>query len=797
MGLFNKTEEQMRQEEERKKLVALRDKISYSDKLDQFTTNTLVNYLNGVIFGTGKNDFYDAEFLYRVIEQLSVNEYRNGTDVKDHLSEIISCMHDLFPFGIKTSNYEEIKEFFIEDFVGPDGFINKGIYDYSVYDKMNNISEYSRVMKAISKNETAIENFGSVKDFINGVSKWFISRDEYLGSVLSAIDELDDSVLDVDKYFAGEIDTAKRKAGVYSVSHDDLLEASRLFNKMTGQIQNMSSTIDLLKSEKEKALYALEQAVQTVNEETNKSINVSEQGVQRIIDETEKAIKMIQEERNNSLKKLEEYMNKELDKLLKKLDDYIVILRDNLNVKADAVFSEVLDKYQEQLRDFRLSSENFARANARSLIEIKTETEKSVNTLKELVQNSPKYEEVVKQVEKSSELTDRILELVSQNKDLMESSEYREYKENSSSGVTKVEGIKHDVYTDFDIVIPRSIEIANNADLLDCYNYDMESEKACEAKLKIIEKRKKQREDNGEYFHEKTMEIIKCLLLGQWPYIYGPSGAGKGYIVKQIGELLNQNVVDGGKIGEVHTILGYIDAQGRFRATPAFSACINGDLLFFDEFDNGNSDSRVALNTIFSNLRDKIYNPKSKQYIRFAGEIDVPINLNMRLIAAGNTDGSGIDPDWPDRYPTDESIKERYKVIYVPYDNKVEAFLLRDYKAWYKFLINFREVCEDYSESQEKITTLGNASTRDASDLRVEVCLNAKTMSEIIDEYFVQIKDLEYREAIARAIANKYSIDLDQSNTPAYTDKLRNAEEVDIAKQFVKICHLGIERKSL
>ena len=785
MGIFNKTEEEKRQEEERRMLVTLRDRISYSNELDSFTTIVLTDYLNGVIFGTGKNDFYDVEFLVRVFEQLNINEYKDGTDVKQHLEKILSCMHDLLPFGKKTANYEEIREFIIDYLVAPDGFINKGLYDYSIFNKFKDISEYSRIMKSISKNEKAVENFQYVKSYISNASKWYVSRDEYVSSILASVDELDSSVLDVPEYFDKQIEDAKKKAGVYSISHDDIVEAASLFNRMNSKIEEMSSTIDLLNTKK--------------REVVREATNASDQGVQKIIDETEKSLKRIREERQAVLDKMEEYLDKEHKLLIQKLDDYLEVLKENMNAKADAVFSEILDKYQEQLRDFREKSENFASANARSLAQIKSETEKSVNAIRTLVHDSPQYEDVAKQVEQSAELTNRILELISQNKELMASADFKEFKEatGGSSKSTKVKGIEREVYSDCapNIVIPKSIEVSDNVSLLDCYNYNRESEKELDAKIRKIDKEIKAREANGEIFHSKIREIIRCLLVGDWPYMFGPSGAGKGFIVKQVGELLGQEVIDGGKIGEVHTILGYIDAQGRFRATPGFVACVNGSIIFYDEFDNGNSDSRVAINTIYSNLRDKIDNPSSKQYIRFAGEIDVPINPNMRMVAAGNTDGSGKDSDWPDRYPTDESIKERYKVIYIPYDNRVEEKILKNFPEWYKFFVNFRKVCEDYSESQDKITTLGNASTRDAADIRRDVTLNSKTMSEMIDEYFVQIKEQEYRDAIARDIASIYSIDDDQSDTPDFKKKLSTARGVDIAKQFVKGCNLGIERR--
>ena len=287
---------------------------------------------------------------------------------------------------------------------------------------------------------------------------------------------------------------------------------------------------------------------------------------------------------------------------------------------------------------------------------------------------------------------------------------------------------------------------------------------------------------------------MECLMVGDWPYMFGPTGAGKGYIIKQIGELLGQNVIDGGKIGEVHTVLGFIDAQGRFRATPAVEACVHGDLIFFDEFDNGNPDTRVALNTMYSNLRDKIQDPSSQQYIKFAGEIDVPINPNMRMIAAGNTDGTGSDELFTDRYPTDESIKERYKPVYVAYDNRVEKHILRKYEAWYDFFADFRAACEEYAKSQGMQAAPGNASTRDAADINRDVSLNAKTMEEMMNQYFVQTKEDDYRFTIGKKIAQKYGLTYED----VYVDYDRNltladAKSKDIAKQFIMRCKKGIK----
>ena len=70
--------------------------------------------------------------------------------------------------------------------------------------------------------------------------------------------------------------------------------------------------------------------------------------------------------------------------------------------------------------------------------------------------------------------------------------------------------------------------------------------------------------------------------------------------------------------------------------------------------------------------------------------------------------------------------------------------------------------------------------------------LAAKTLDEMMSEYFVQIKDSDYRNAIARDISNHYNIKNDQIRSNDYKGRLADATGEEIAKQFVKRCNLGI-----
>ena len=742
MGLFNKTEEELRIEKEKKELKELKEALKSNKELaaDSVGLNKLLDYVDDVIAGK-KNDFLENDFLIR-----SFLRFESVLDLYD----AILVIKNLLPYGKSTPNYESIKEIIINDFLGKYGYIKKNINDYSLYSLVKDFDNYTRIMRTLKNNDKAIENFQKVSEYIKKAAKFSIDEDSFVKSVISTIENLDDSVLEIDSYLNDELEKDKKRAGVYAISHEDIMTASSTMRRIDSQLEKLDNLITIL-DEKEN----------DINRSTNDGV-----------------IKLTQT-KNELIGELKGYKNT-LEKNLKELlENHLENVKIEINNKADTVFSEILKKYQEQLDEFRKVSQNLSIQNARELTILKAETDKSLNELREYVHNNPELQSALNTAEESAVVRDKILKIIEKEQEIPE--EYVEKKQ--------VKGISRVVVTDTPRVsIPDAVA---SSDIQIIKPYSFKNAKQFANRMKVIEKDLELRKANGEIFHDKIPEIIACLMVGDWPYLFGPSGAGKGYMVEQIGSLLGQKVIDSGKITEPHSIFGYIDPQGQFRATPTFEAITDGDIIFFDEFDNGNPDTSVALNTLYSNLRDKINRPDKEKYVKFAGEIDVPINPNTRMIAAGNTDGSGSDENFNERAKIDESIMERYKPIYVPYDNRVEESILHDYYNWYKFFVNFREFCEDYANKQGQETAQGNASTRDASDIYRDVSLNAKTMDQMMSQYFVQIKDDDYREALVRKFAAFYDLD-NESEYKEYTGKLADASEVELAKQLINRCRKGI-----
>ena len=248
-----------------------------------------------------------------------------------------------------------------------------------------------------------------------------------------------------------------------------------------------------------------------------------------------------------------------------------------------------------------------------------------------------------------------------------------------------------------------------------------------------------------------------------------------------------------GKITEPHSILGYNDPQGRYQITPTFMSVLYGYLLSLDEMDNGNPDTQVVLNDIYSELLNKMEDPSEICEVMFGTDVPVDVNPNFRMISAGNTSGEGENSVFSSRGKMDESIQERMTPIYIDYDDRVEEKILSAYPAWYKFFIDFRHACMDFAENNGLESAQGITTTRDAAAIKKYIEHNSKSIDQIIAEKFVQIKDSEYRKALGKAIASMYGIDYSDCKNPNFKGQLRKADEKVLAKKFIYYCKNGVK----
>ena len=308
---------------------------------------------------------------------------------------------------------------------------------------------------------------------------------------------------------------------------------------------------------------------------------------------------------------------------------------------------------------------------------------------------------------------------------------------------------------------------------------------------KILEE-KRRREENGEFFHEMVEEVIICIIEGDWVYIWGPSGCGKSFVIKQAASLIGIDLVENGKITDKYSVMAYNDPHGRFRATQSFVALFYGKMLALDEFDNGNTDTHVVFNELYSGLLDALeYYPKKKRYVTFAEDMTVPVNPNFRMIGAGNTRGGGENQIFSSRGKIDESVLERMTPKEFKYDNILEKKIFGNFKNWYSLFINFREACDLYAKQNGLDTAPGIGTTRDAAAIVKYIKHNSKTIDQIMREKFIQTKERDYLNFLKQKFVNFYGLDEDYDNF-TIPNRLEDASEIVLAKSFVKACQVGL-----
>lgn len=285
----------------------------------------------------------------------------------------------------------------------------------------------------------------------------------------------------------------------------------------------------------------------------------------------------------------------------------------------------------------------------------------------------------------------------------------------------------------------------------------------------LVMKEKERRISRGEIFHEMFDDVITAVMEEANPYLIGPSGCGKTYMVKQIGEILNIDCSDIGYVNEEYDILGYVTAMGEYSESNFYRLYKYGGIAFCDELDNGNSKATVKLNSFLTNQTHACY--------FFPGGERVEKHPNFRVIAAGNTDGSGADVNYSTREKIEESVLQRMIPIYVGYDNRVEGMILKDYPAWFEFACAFRAATDRWGEVCG-IPAQGIFTTRDAYRIRQYLQNTSFSPRKIMTYEFIQTKELEYLGFLKEELEKRF-----RKGSEAYKLYQMFAEETELLRK--------------
>lgn len=203
---------------------------------------------------------------------------------------------------------------------------------------------------------------------------------------------------------------------------------------------------------------------------------------------------------------------------------------------------------------------------------------------------------------------------------------------------------------------------------------------------------------NGEVkgvTHRQFDNALKLVYADIPVFLTGAAGSGKNVLCKQIAEALELEFYFSNAVTQEYKLTGFIDANGRYHETQFYKAFKEGGLFMLDEIDASAPDVLVMLNAAIAN-----------------GYFDFPIGKvdrhdSFRIVAAGNTVGTGADIEYTGRYQLDASSLDRFAIVEVDYDKDIELAIaggnvdivnfIRDFrstidKAGIKFVVSYRAI---------------------------------------------------------------------------------------------------------
>lgn len=185
----------------------------------------------------------------------------------------------------------------------------------------------------------------------------------------------------------------------------------------------------------------------------------------------------------------------------------------------------------------------------------------------------------------------------------------------------------------------------------------------------------------GVVVHEKFDTVLKLVQADLPVFMSGPAGSGKNVICKQVAEALDLDFHFTNAVTQEYRLTGFIDAMGKYHETEFYRAFKFGGVFFLDEMDASIPEVLVILNAAIAN-----------RYFEFpCGKIDA--HPNFRIVAAGNTFGTGADNTYTGRYCLDGASLDRFSVVEIDYSKAIE-----------KYITNFNTDLIDFCETFRKVT---------------------------------------------------------------------------------------------
>ncbi|MCH5193321.1 MAG: AAA family ATPase [Oscillospiraceae bacterium] len=667
----------------------------------------LAVYLSEIKREPSKNVFGSEDVLTELVNKILASDSQKvPADIISDAEKIYSV---IVPLGEDTENYGTAKAVFLKLFER-NGIYFRGLFTEKLYDVFADKSRYIETMSGLAEIPGVRKKINLISEHAVNVRQYFSDEKRFSSAVVSGaikICRAQDPQAETEKLLR----LAEKASGIYDISEESISLAEMSLRQTEEMLESARHTLAL----------------------TDRRLDTFKE----VSESSEASIK------NTSLNEIEklrrEAKNAELE-LRKAYDSFLNEEHEGIIYEKDKLVQEVLDSADGKIRELKMIAESIKSSTSAELFRINTEANKAVDRAAAML-GSGELKDIISELERNDGLVEKIIRV----EEFSRSFE----PERIPVAVSAVSSEPVSIPVSAASASERQAQFRKYSEPAD-RSVNIYFNEAVPFKKRFAElmaKKERDISENGTIYHEHFDNILTAVVEDANPYLIGPSGCGKTFLVGQIAELLGLEYLDIGYINEEYDIIGFQTADGGYNYPAFYRAYKYGGIVFCDEFDNGNSRAAVKLNSFMANGSGASY--------CFPNGERVSRHPNFRIIAAGNTSGSGADRNYSTREKIEESLQQRFTAIYVDYDNRLEENILRDYPAWFEFAVRFRKATDAWSKANETAAP-GIFTTRDAASIKKYLDHESYGAEDIISYEFIETKDNEYLAFLEREMKNFY-----------------------------------------
>ena len=661
-----------------------------------------------------------------LIEMLRTGSSQSG-NLPTMLKSAEVIYENLFLFGENTPEFEKTAEIF-KVLAGENGLVIKSFFDPYLFASFTDKINYLTLVNVLHTENNALKIFDGLRAYALEARPFFIDDEAYMAYLLNLVSKMRFTAPDeYGDFLKNELWKLQRENGLYDIDPLRLAAVEKNVQTAALTIENGKSVLESLEIKSRE----LEILTRELEQHTQETLRTAENIL------------------NNKAKNARELMDAELK-------DYKEAEKNALHLEKDIFVRELFSDIESELSKYKAMAAAITGTAAADITSLSKDADKLISRLKESMDNEERLREYSIRSREDNELLEKIAKLQLLNDSMIDR-------------LGKAPAQAQEPVNKLPDTVPDTPRPLTQHRAIPAVNPLLDRNVPFKERFALAMKEKERRMKAGEIFHEMFDDVLIAVMEEVNPYLIGPSGCGKTYMVSQIGEILNIDLSDIGYINEEYDILGYVTAMGEYSESNFYRLYKYGGIAFCDELDNGNSKATVKLNSFLVNRVHASY--------CFPGGERVEKHPNFRVIAAGNTDGSGADLNYSTRERIEESVQQRMIPIYVDYDNRVEEAILKDYPDWFIFACAFRKATDEWSAASG-IPAQGIFTTRDAFRVKEYLDNGSFSPEKIMRYEFVQTKESEYLGFLKEAISKRLSKD-----SPAYPVYLLFAKETDRIRQ--------------